>query len=141
VSPPNAPGVPGTKLPQATQEIVRKRANSHADSEPPESEADRQSLVDFNEAVHARVGKASFHGPAWALLVTLFVGMLGGIVYLATRHQEQQMPAQCLTKDDFERSMRDRDERLARRLDTLETDTSYLKVAVRLVQDRLPPSK
>lgn len=127
MSPPHVPGVPGTRLPPP---------------KPPREES--PSLVEaaeFNRDVHANYGKASFKGPAWAFLVGLLLLSCGAIVYLATRKQETATPTQCLTKDQFDASMRERDERVSRRFDTLETDTSYLKVALRLVQDRLPPTK
>lgn len=70
--------------------------------------------------------------------ITAFASVLG--TWLATRH-EPSTSVRGLTKDEFEESMRARDERLGRRLDSIETDTSYLKVTLRLVQDRLPPQK
>jgi hypothetical protein len=103
---------------------------------------DRPSRVEqeeFGRAVHAKYGKASFSGPAWVFLALLGVGLLGVNIYLFARRPEAPpQSAQCLTKDQFEESMRIRDERTSRRFDTLETDTSYLKVALRLLQDRQP---
>jgi hypothetical protein len=143
VSPPSAPGIPGTRLPPAAAKRPRI-------SNPPPAEAavqieeadDRPSVVEFQRAVHAQYGNAQFHGPAWVLIAVLLVAALAVIVYLlATRPSAPTAANQCLTKDQFEASMRERDERTSRRFDTLETDTSYLKVALRLVQDRLPPQK
>ena len=127
MSPRNVPGIPGTRLPPPKP--AREESPSFAEA------------AEFNQAVHAKYGKGSFSGPAWAFLVGLLLIACVAIIYLATRKQEVAPSAQCLTKDQFDASMRERDERVSRRFDTLETDTSYLKVALRLVQDRLPPTK
>lgn len=59
---------------------------------------DRPSVVEFERAVHARYGKASYSGPAWVLLLLLGLAMLGVIIYLlATR--AQPVAANCATID------------------------------------------
>jgi len=70
-------------------------------------------------------------------LITAGASVLG--TYFATRHPEPPVDPLngCLTKAQFDESMRTRDEQINRRFDTIETDTSYLKVTVRLVQDRV----
>lgn len=176
MAPPNAPGVPGMRLPPpAAREETRQREPTRRGMPAPERETrppmsnpppedgpplarprarqssqrdvsfevdpeDRPSVVEFQREVRAKYGKASFSGPAWAFLALLVVGLLGVVIYLLARRPETPaQSAQCLTKEQFDESMRIRDERLARRFDTLETDTSYLKVALRLLQDRQPP--
>lgn len=75
------------------------------------------------------------------VVVTTLIATAGGVLTGYFSHRDPVTPAGVLTKDQFDESMRERDERLSRRLDTIETDTSYLKVTLRLVQDRLPPQK
>lgn len=117
MSPPNAPGVPGTKLPPAKREERRPPMSNPPPAESPpqppafrharsssqhdvqaETADDRPSMVEFQQAVHAQFGKASFSGPAWVFLILLVVVLLAVIIYLlATR--AQPVAANCATID------------------------------------------
>lgn len=96
----------------------------------------RESLT---SEVTASYGQARFTGPGWVFLALLVLASLLTNIYLASKRPEPVLPPGMLTKDQFDGSMRERDERLNRRLDAMETDISYLRVTTRLVQDRLPP--
>lgn len=153
MSPPDKPGIPERFRRGVVEDVVtatgphtpvppRDRQPSRPETVEVEMADDRPSVVEFQRAVHAKYGKASFSGPAWVFLILAVFGALGVIIYqLARRPEASAQSMQCLTKDQFDESMRIRDERTSRRFDTLETDTSYLKVALRLLQDRQLPAK
>jgi hypothetical protein len=102
----HTPGVPGTKLPKATQElVVRPKQNSHADSDPPPSEdvdvgfpeVESPSRIEqeaFRHDVHAHYGKGSFRGPAWVFLVVAFVAGAVALTWFLTRHSDSARPPQ-----------------------------------------------
>jgi hypothetical protein len=103
-------------------------------------EGERPSRVEREAFAGAvRIQHKGFRAHVPAVVVTALVTAVSA--YLLKPKDEPALPVQCLTKDQFDQSMRERDDRLARRLDTIETNVSYLTVAVRLVQDRLPPQK
>lgn len=144
MSPPNTPGVPGTKLPQATQEIVRKRANSHGDSEPPieidEDEPQRNSVAEFGTEVQANYGKNKFAGPAWALLVLAALASVVAVTYFVTRNSDGSRPPSDAVLNEL-RAFRDEQHQcntdtklqlglLTGRVGSLETGTSELRSAI-----------
>lgn len=100
MSPPNTPGIPGIMLPRVNQETVRKRANSHGDSDPPieideaEPVREREPAEDFGSEVQANYGKGRFSGPAWAFLVACALAACVAITYFVTRNSDGSRPPQ-----------------------------------------------
>lgn len=113
------------------------------DSDPPVVEqasnhrASSAELAEFQQTVH--VQHRGFRATVPAVVVTALI--TAGSAWLLRPSAVPELPPGCLTKQQFDESNRVRDEQMARRFDAIETDTSYLKITVRLVQDRLPPQK
>lgn len=106
------------------------------ESEPPERPS-RVEQEEFRQAVH--VQHKGFTAQIPAVVVTALITAVSA--YLLRPQPAPAVPVECLTKLQFDESQRVRDEQISRRFDSLETDMSYVKITVRLVQDRLPAQK
>lgn len=148
MSPPDKPGIPERFRRSAVEDLVTATGpHTPVPTVAPRERQRSRPEVDPEVLSDADVAK-TFHGQRVSVpvillttLITAGASVLG--TYFATRAPvaAPAPTAGCLTKDAFDESMRTRDEQTARRFDALETDMSYVKVTVRLVQDRLPPQK
>ncbi len=114
-------------------------------SDPPPKPSKSMSEKEFAEAV--RVEHNGFRAVIPTAIVSALITAIG--TYFATvaakgpsaSDVQQQMATNCLTKAQFDDAMRVQNEQYNRRFDVIETDTSYLKITVRLVQDKLNAAK
>jgi len=139
MAPPNTPGIPGLKLPHASQEVVaRKRSNSHGDSDPPiEIE---ESAAEFATEVHANYGKGKFSGPAWVFLVVAALGAAVAITYFVTRNSDSSRPPNDDVLSELRAFRAEQDKNnidtrmqigfLTNRVGALETQASELRAAI-----------
>lgn len=90
--------------------------------------------------VSAAYGKAHFTGPAWVFVALLIFGLVGTIVYLATRQTEdpsgmaRDVRNQLASETEAMRELR---EALTHRLDGLETKVDRLQDSQDRVRERV----
>jgi hypothetical protein len=104
---------------------------------PPKPVRESMSEKEFAEAVH--IQHSGFRAQIPAVVVAALITAIGTyFATVASKHDDTQTQiASCLTKAQFDEAMRVQTEQYNRRFDVIETDTSYLKITVRLVQDKL----
>jgi hypothetical protein len=99
--------------------------------------------AEFAEAVHIQSNHQGFRAQIPTAIISALITAVG--TYFATAASkgqsasevQAQIAASCLTKAQFDDAMRVQTEQTNRRFDVIETDTSYLKITVRLVQDKV----